>query len=67
MKGFMISFFFIRMAEEEDEIRITVEGVTMGIKKPNKFSPLVNFYFQIEHFVGDFDIGNMFTGAYTGI
>ena len=48
------------MAEEDEEIRITVEGGTMGIKKPNKFSPLVNFYFEIQHCVGDFDIGNMF-------
>ena len=60
MKGFMISFFFIRMAEEEEEVRISVEGGTMGNKKPNKFSPLVNFYFEIQHFEGDFDIGNMF-------
>ena len=34
MKGFMISFFFIRMAEEEEEVRISVEGGTMGIKNP---------------------------------
>ena len=48
------------MAEEGEEVRISVEGGTMGNKKPNKFSPLVNFYFEIQHFVGDFDIGNMF-------
>ena len=48
------------MAEEEDEVRISVDGGTKGIKIPNKFSPLVNFYFEIQHCVGDVDIGNMF-------
>ena len=57
---FFISYQFQipKMAAEEAEAAIVIEGGVMGVKKATRFSPLVNFKFEILYFMENIDIGN---------
>ena len=46
------------MAGEEAETEIVIEGGVIGVKKATRFSPLVNFKFEIIYFMENIDIGN---------
>ena len=46
------------MAAEEAEAAIVIEGGIMGVKKAARFSPLVNFKFEVKYFMENIDIGN---------
>ena len=48
------------MAGEEAETEVVIEGGVMGVKKASRFSPLVNFKFEILYFIENIDIGNFF-------
>ena len=48
------------MAGEEAETEVVIEGGVMGVKKASRFSPLVNFKFEILFFIENIDIGNFF-------
>ena len=48
-----------RKMAEEAEAEIVIEGGMLGVKK-SKFSPLVNFSFEIMHFMENSDFGKVF-------